>query len=448
MADEESNLSKVISVDAKHYEKIAEGADPLIKDIMRAIDAAKKFIIRKARILYGGTAIDHALRLKGDKLYDDNAIPDLDFYSPENIKDAYELAEIFYGMGYKEARAIVGIHPTIMKVDIGGNHWICDIAYFTPALYDTLPTLIYQDMRSVHTDYQRIDVHSSLAFPYDNPPREVIFDRWEKDIKRFNIFDKYYPWLPIADLDKHIAPYKSHAGVAPLGFIYSGFIAFAAYCEILKGTPALSVLTTYGIEPGKFAVDGEVKFTGAIAQVDIIHINLEKTIQDLALTDVVLYEQLMNATPHYATGVGQGDAKYVIESSKDRLLSIQTLIFGHYKVKCVSVQYLLRYFIARYYAGLMRDDSDAQIYFRHYAALLALVKKSSAAQLGLSVETYGNFNLNAPNKKSLNAIAADIHGTARYKQPQGYTPARGAGQRPSIDLGEYYFYQENGKIIS
>ncbi len=303
-------------------------------------------------------------------------------------------------------------------------------------------------MRSVHTDYQRIDVHSSLAFPYDNPPREVIFDRWEKDIKRFNIFDKYYPWLPIADLDKHIAPYKSHAGVAPLGFIYSGFIAFAAYCEILKGTPALSVLTTYGIEPGKFAVDGEVKFTGAIAQVDIIHINLEKTIQDLALTDIVIYEQLMNATPHYATGVGQGDAKYVIESSKDRLLSIQTLIFGHYKVKCVSVQYLLRYFIARYYAGLMRDDSDAQIYFRHYAALLALVKKSSAAQLGLSVETYGNFNLNAPTKKSLNAIAADIHGTARYKQPQGYTPARGAGQRPSIDLGEYYFYQENGKIIS
>ena len=31
----------------------------------------KKFILRKELIIYGGTAIDYALKLKGQKLYDD-----------------------------------------------------------------------------------------------------------------------------------------------------------------------------------------------------------------------------------------------------------------------------------------------------------------------------------------------------------------------------------------
>jgi hypothetical protein len=458
-ADEESNLNKVVNVSPKVYDAIAESADKLAKDTMRAIDVAKKFIVERGRILYGGTAIDHAMRLKGDKLYDDAALPDLDFYSPENIKDAYDLAEIFLGMGYKEARAIVGIHPTIMKVDLGGNHWICDIAYFTPHLYDQLPTLTYKGMRSVGMDYQRLDVHSSLAFPYDNPPREVIFDRWDKDIKRFNVFDNYYPWLPMATLKERCAEYKAAIGgvergqvTAPLGFVYSGFAAFSAYCEALKGRPEMSTLVKYCVDAGKFSVgpDGaSVSFSTVGKQVDIVHIDIKRAAREMGLQLVEDHEQLMNATPKHMVGTNDAGNKIIIESTKGRLLAIRVLTFGRYKVKVVCVQYLLRYFVARYFAA--PPGGLKQIYFQYYAALLAMVKASSSTELGLSVEAYGNLNMNAPTKKTLNAIAADIDSEVpRYKQPQGYTPAKFVGDgraRPAIDVDEYYFYRENGKSV-
>jgi hypothetical protein len=459
-ADEESNLSKVVAVSSKLYDSVAEGADPLARDTIRAIEVAKKFIIERGRILYGGTAIDHAMRLKGDKLYDDSAVPDLDFYSPENIKDAYDLAEIFLGMGYKEARAIVGIHPTIMKVDIGGNHWICDIAYFTPQLYDRLPTLTYKGMRSVGMDYQRLDVHSSLAFPYDNPPTEVIFDRWEKDIRRFNIFDNYYPWLPMVTLKEHCAEYKTALAAversqvsAPIGLVYSGFAAFAAYCEALKGRPEMATLSKYGIDAGKFAIGPEgdtVVFSTIGRQIDIAHINPSRAARETGLQGMIeRHEQLMNATPKHTVGTNAAGDKVVIESTKGRLLAIKVLTFGKYKVKVVCVQYLLRHFIARYFAS---PDGDVmrKIYYQYYATLLAMVKASDAPELGLSVEVYGNLNMNAVSKKKLNAIAADIDSSVHvYKQPQNYTPAKAVANnrgRPPIAIEDYYFYQENGAV--
>jgi hypothetical protein len=152
----------------------------MYQDVVDVIIEVKEFIRKKKLIIYGGTAIDFALRLKGDKIYPDESlsVADLDFFSPNSVEDAYELADMLYNKGYKEARSIVALHVITMRVDMGDNHFIADISYIPRDVYDKIPYLTYDGMRIVHPDFQKIDLHSSLSFPYDNTPMEVIFHRW------------------------------------------------------------------------------------------------------------------------------------------------------------------------------------------------------------------------------------------------------------------------------
>ena len=52
-------------------------ADGVMVD--RALDIVREFIVERGLILFGGTAIDYALRLKGSKIYPDEQRPDFDF---------------------------------------------------------------------------------------------------------------------------------------------------------------------------------------------------------------------------------------------------------------------------------------------------------------------------------------------------------------------------------
>ena len=71
------------------YAVIAESLDSDNVMISGALDIVKKFIVDRKLILFGGLAIDYALRLKGDKIYSDTKRPDLDFLSPRNVDDAF-----------------------------------------------------------------------------------------------------------------------------------------------------------------------------------------------------------------------------------------------------------------------------------------------------------------------------------------------------------------------
>ena len=137
---------------SKEFEFLVTSYDPVFEDLIEAIEVVKKFIIDHKLIIYGGSAIDYALRLKGDKIYPDDLlkVPDLDMYSPNNVEHSYQLADIFYKMGYKEARAINALHMETMRVDLVDNHFIADITYRPPELFETLPYLEYKGMRIIH----------------------------------------------------------------------------------------------------------------------------------------------------------------------------------------------------------------------------------------------------------------------------------------------------------
>ena len=68
-----------------------------IKIIIGILEA---FLQRKRLVCYGGTAINNILPIQ-DQFYDkDVEIPDYDFFSPNALDDAVELADIYYKKGH------------------------------------------------------------------------------------------------------------------------------------------------------------------------------------------------------------------------------------------------------------------------------------------------------------------------------------------------------------
>jgi hypothetical protein len=181
----------------KPYETIIEHRSIGSDTIDKALEIVETFILKKGLILYGGMAIDLALKLKGSCIYPSGvkyqAKNDYDFYSSDFIKDACELAELLKSKGFKEVNVINARHVQAMRVRIAYEA-IADLAYLPKEYLNRLPTIAYKKLKLIHPDYQKISMHRALSLPYENPGQEVIYHRWRKDIKRYNLLEQYYPF--------------------------------------------------------------------------------------------------------------------------------------------------------------------------------------------------------------------------------------------------------------
>lgn len=161
------------------------------KNWMTALEITKKFIIKHKLILKGGMAIDFALKQRGDSIYDDDEIPDYDFYSDQHAKHAYMLAKELCAKKYDDVNVINAYHVTTIKVRLGGDE-VADITYIPTAMFKKLQTINYGSLVVLHPEYSIMDQFSSISNYLDGPPREVIFHRMEKDRVRLLLLLKYF----------------------------------------------------------------------------------------------------------------------------------------------------------------------------------------------------------------------------------------------------------------
>jgi hypothetical protein len=160
--------------------------------IIQMLEIVKEFIIKKKLIVYGGLAIDYALKLKGSFLYSPNTLPDWDIFSPNHTKDGYELSTILYQKFPTEfIDCIFALHISTMRVRSNYAE-IADISYIPLEIFDKIPTLTFNNVRFVDPNYQKLDIHRSLFLPFENAPLETIFNRWVKDIERYNLLSDHY----------------------------------------------------------------------------------------------------------------------------------------------------------------------------------------------------------------------------------------------------------------
>ncbi|HVE12210.1 MAG TPA: hypothetical protein VNI01_02340, partial [Elusimicrobiota bacterium] len=199
----------------------------------------RAFAVERRLVVYGGLAIDFALRLRGERLYPDGARPDFDFFSPRSVDDAYDLADRLAAAGLPAVSAIRAVHVQTTRVRVAFRV-VADLSFAPPAVFAELPVFEYAGLRTLHPDFQRMDIHLSLCFPFAGAPREAVFHRWRKDLKRFALLARLYPLaapaaapaapeapeaVPLVEVEAGLAV----AGKAPeLQVALHGFAAYAA----------------------------------------------------------------------------------------------------------------------------------------------------------------------------------------------------------------------------
>jgi hypothetical protein len=157
-------------------------------EIQEMITIVENFIRRKNLICYGGTAINNILP-KEDQFYDrDVEIPDYDFFSPNSLEDAKELADVFYERGYTEVEAKSGQHAGTFKVFVNFIA-IADITYLPKELFESIKKESIRVAGILYTppNYLRMSMFLELSRPAGDT------DRWEKILKRLTLLNKHYP---------------------------------------------------------------------------------------------------------------------------------------------------------------------------------------------------------------------------------------------------------------
>jgi hypothetical protein len=181
MSDEKCNYDKII------YDGYSRG-----ELLLRALEIVKKFVIDRKCLMAGGMAVDLPLKMKGATgIYDEFEIPDYDFFTPDFDVCAYDLARELCVAGFKDITVINALHVTTMKVRLAFDV-VADITYMPKKLFDITPFILIDNMRVIHPFYIMLTQHSSLCQPYANYPREVIFQRWAKDIERLTLLSENF----------------------------------------------------------------------------------------------------------------------------------------------------------------------------------------------------------------------------------------------------------------
>jgi hypothetical protein len=322
-----SSIEEFIAENKDTFESIAikRNIDNELQE--RALKVVREFIAERKLILYGGIAIDYALRLKGTQWYTEDVLPDYDFYSSRHVEDSYDLAEILVKANFKNVDAIRGFHVQTQRVRVE-SIVVADISYCPKAIYDKLKNVQYKNVLIIHPDYQRMDMHNALSFPFDGIPNFPSFQhRWKKDIKRFNLFEEHYP-IEIKELSISGSRKEFTLPSKDIQFAICGVAAYAILLAEMKKIDKDSPMDIANIS---------VQISGAKIIVDPCPENeLVITSPEPEKFKGKEFYAYMDWLPKHMIS---GELK--ILSTKDKMLSI-SIVNG---LNICSPQYLMKYFL-------------------------------------------------------------------------------------------------------
>jgi len=167
------------------------------KEITEMINVVEDFLRKKHLICYGGTAINNILPKQAQFYNRDLEVPDYDFYSPNAMDDAKELADIFHAKGFSEIEAKAGVHYGTFKVFVNFIP-IADITLLHPTIFKSMAREAVQIDGILYSppNFLRMNMYLELSRP------EGDVSRWEKIFKRLTLLNEYYPFAITTRCDK------------------------------------------------------------------------------------------------------------------------------------------------------------------------------------------------------------------------------------------------------
>lgn len=180
-----TNINNITCMAKKAQLELMEPSEKEIREITGII---LSFISEMKRKIYGGFGLNMLIYEvnKQDAFYTKYDLPDIDFYSPEPIKDLIALCNVLYKKGYKKISGKEAIHKETYSLRVN-NHLYCDISYVPNNIYRKMPFKIIQDLHITGAEFMMID--------YLRMFNNIILDHWrlEKAFARYYLLQKYYP---------------------------------------------------------------------------------------------------------------------------------------------------------------------------------------------------------------------------------------------------------------
>ena len=218
----------------KNFKKITEELDEIIekaevnnynnavpvkKDREKIREIIFDFIKKNKRIVYGGTAINYWLCKKDkEKTIYKNCPGDIEFYSPDPVKDVFRLCNIFLDEGFKNILGREAIHENTYKIFVEHTEF-CDISLMGSGVAKNNVTVSEVDgILYVNPDFLLTDIFRVFS----NPLHDYTF-RLKKVFERFNKLRTFYYNPPIKPKQCRLTSLKNTL-LEVRDFIYDKFV--------------------------------------------------------------------------------------------------------------------------------------------------------------------------------------------------------------------------------
>jgi len=178
-------LAKAAAAEAANYQDRFAAQDTEARKIVNIME---QFLKVKARVVYGGAAIN--AHLPSDKKFYDPTLylPDYDFMTPDPLQDCADLITTFQHEGFTEVEAKFGIHEGTYKVFVNFRA-AADITYMPPEIYERIMTdskVIY-GLHYASVNFLRMNMYLELSRPAG------MVSRWEKVYERLLLLNEAFP---------------------------------------------------------------------------------------------------------------------------------------------------------------------------------------------------------------------------------------------------------------
>jgi len=161
------------------------------------------YIKRKKKIIYGGYAQNHLIKMKNknDAFYKETDLADIEFYSHEPLTDVVELCDFLHSKGFSHVEGKDGVHPETYKIFVNYQNY-CDLSYMPKNVYDNLDYIEDKGLRFTHPHFMLVD-----AFRVYSDPLTSYF-RLDKTFSRSSTLIRYYPFSSSFESDRPSYPSK------------------------------------------------------------------------------------------------------------------------------------------------------------------------------------------------------------------------------------------------
>lgn len=398
--------------------------EPTLSQKNKILEVIKNYIRQNKRKVYGGTAIDAAIRIKNhkDSIYDQYTFADIEFYSSTPVADLVEIANLLYRAGYPYAGGREAQHEETYTIDVNFQSY-CDITYVPKRVYSGIKSIEIDGILYAHPHFMLID-----QFRIINQPLTAAEQRWEKTFKRISKLLKYYPFqyyskpLGIPNTTKEITNY--------IKSIKDKFLKKSNDCLIV----GFEAYNTY-IHASQISVNDKMNYYSEVPYLELISINYSKNVTQMYhfLKKTVIDASKLSLEEYFPLFQFTGYSVFIMYNNQPIVRMYETDGFCVPNVKInnhnyVTYQYLLMFLmICKFRAHL---DKEKSVYDDYNVAISNLIAARNhfltTHKLSVINDTlFGDFKLSCIGSTSSYARVSKLRAFERYKQkksPFRYNP--------------------------